>query len=189
MISFYNQVRIVKALGKKVKSILEVGVLNSTFSDLLTGSGYEVTTADFQPELKPDIVLDLRNDFEIPKDKFDAIVLFQVLEHIPYEDFEKALGRLAEFTKKYVVISLPYYTEYFVMQVNLRQDRPRSLLLRIPRFWDSKPSCIYHCWEMGIKGYPKKRIVKSIAKANLKIKREFQDALNPYHYFFVLEKS
>lgn len=189
MISYYNQSRIIKGLGRQVKNILEIGIRNSLLSDLLTSSGYNVTTADVNPELKPDLVLDLTTGFEIPKDKFDAIVLFQVLEHIPYSDAEKALKKLAETTRKFVVISLPYETVYFTLRTKFSfTPVPRNALIQVPKFWISKPFGEEHEWEMGLKEYPKKRLLNSIQAAGFSIRREFQDALNPYHYFFVLEK-
>jgi hypothetical protein len=141
--------------------------------------------------LKPDIILDLKSNFEIEPDTFDAIVLFQVLEHIPYEDFERAVKKIAKATKKFVVISLPYNTLYFTLQFHFSfNQRPRSFLLQIPKFWSTKPyTPDEHCWEIGLKGYPKKRIVASLKNAGLKLKREYQDPLYPYHYFFVLEKK
>lgn len=191
LISYYNQKRIINSLGKNVKSILEIGIFNSLFSEILTKEGYQVTRADFDVNLDPDIVCDLRSDFEIPKDKFDAIVLFQVLEHIPYDDFEKAVKKLAEATKKFVVISLPYNSEYLTVQFRFSfAKRPRSLLLQIPKFWSSKPRTHdEHYWEIGLKGYPKKRIISSLEQSGLKLRREYQDPLHPYHYFFVLEKE
>jgi hypothetical protein len=42
---------------------------------------------------------------------------------------------------------------------------------------------------MGLKGYPKTRILNSIAKIGLNVKQEFLDPTNPYHYFLVLEKT
>lgn len=190
MVSYYNQARIVRALGKnEVKTILEVGIRNSLFSNLLKMENYEVTTADLEQEYHPDILLDLTTDFKLPEEKFDAIVLFQVLEHIPYENFEKSLTRLASFTKKYIVISLPYQSLFLAWQFHASFAwRTRHILLQLPKFWMKQPAGSDHCWEMGIDGYPKKRIVNSIEKSGLKIQREFQDPYNPYHYFFVLKK-
>ncbi len=191
LISYYNQKRIIQSLGKSVHKILEIGIFNSLFSEILLREGYEVVRADFDPNLKPDIILDLKSDFQIEPNTFDAIVLFQVLEHIPYEYFERAVQKIAQATKKFVVISLPYNTAYFTLQFHFSfNQRPRSLLLQIPQFWSNQPyTPDEHCWEIGLKGYPKKRIVASLENAGLKLKREYQDPLYPYHYFFVLEKK
>lgn len=190
MISYYNQARVIRTLGKYVKNILEIGIFNSLFTELLKRNGYNVTTADVDANLNPDIVLDLTTGFSLPKENFDAIVLFQVLEHIPYEDAEKALKKLADTTKKFIVISLPYRSIFLSLQFKFSiRLRPRYFFIHIPRFWSEKPLCEEHYWEIGLKDYPKQRIVSSIEKAGLIIKREYIDPLNPYHYFFVMEKK
>jgi len=190
IISYYNQCRLIKVLGKEVKSILEIGIYNSLFTSMMTREGYELTTADVDPQLNADIVLNLAEEFEIPRERFDAIALFQVLEHIPYEAFEKALVRLAEFTKKFVIISLPYYSDFFTVRLEFSfLPRARHLFLQIPHFWSTKPLTDEHYWEIGLKGYPKERIIKSIQAAGLILRRQYQDPLNPYHYFFVAEKK
>ncbi|WP_224086887.1 class I SAM-dependent methyltransferase [Nostoc sp. MS1] len=188
-ISYHHQLRLILNLGKQIKDILEIGIFNSIMTDLLRNKGYKVTTADIDSNLEPDILLDLTSDFYIEKDRYDAIVLFQVLEHLPYEQSEQALKKLAEATKKYLIVSLPYNSEFFAIQVKFSfTKRSRYLLINLPKFWSNKPKTDEHFWEIGLKGYPKKRIHKSVAKAGLTIKQEFTDPIHPYHYFLVLEK-
>lgn len=188
-ISYHHQLRLIFNLGTQVKEILEVGIFNSLMTDLLRSKGYKVTTADIDRNLEPDIVLDLTSNFSIKKDKYDAIVLFQVLEHLPYEQSEQALKKLAQATKKYLIISLPYNSQYCAIQLKFSlAKRSRYLLFSLPTFWSSQPKTDEHFWELGLKGYPKERIHNSVAKAGLTIKQEFTDPMHPYHYFLVLEK-
>lgn len=192
MISFYNQQRLLKALGSQVHNVLEVGIFQSLFTEILRQQGYQVTTADNDPELNPDIVLDLTQPFNLEANCYDVIVLFQVLEHIPYDQFEKAVQRLAGSTRRYLIISLPYASKYLHLSINttLIPGYPRNLFLQIPRFWSNTPlTPDEHYWEIGLKDYPLRRIQASLRAASLNIRREFQDPLQPYHYFFVLEKS
>ena len=189
-ISYHHQSRLLFSLGNEVKNVLEIGIFNSLFTEILRQSNYNVTTADIDTSLKPDIILDLTEDFTLPKDKFDAIVLFQVLEHFPYEKSELALQKLATFTKKYLVISIPNTTEYLSLQIKTSfLLKARHLLWEIPQFWGTIPLCDEHYWEMGLKGYPKKRILASVAKAGLTINTEYVDPTFPYHYFLILEKN
>ena len=135
-ISYYHQLRLISSLGNNVQNILEIGIFNSLLTDLLKRNGYNVTTADVDPNVKPELVLDLTTDFILPKDKFDAIVLFQVLEHLPYEQSEQALKKLAQATNKFLVISLPYNTQYLTVQIksSLFLEKPKYLLLKVPQF-------------------------------------------------------
>ncbi len=189
-ISYHHQLRLILSLGNQVKNILEIGIFNSLFTDILKNNGYTVVTADVDQNLQPDLLLDLESDFSLPQDKFDAIALFQVLEHLPYEKSEKALKKLAESTKNFIVISIPYHTRFLGIQLKFSYKRKSSdFLFHVPRFWSTKPLCNQHYWEMGLKEYPKKRILNSIAKAGLIVKEEFCDPTHPYHYFFILEKK
>jgi len=189
-ISYHHQSRLLFSLGSQIKNVLEIGIFNSLFTEILRQNNYNVTTADVDPNLKPDIILDLTEDFTLPKDQFDAIVLFQVLEHFPYEKSELALQKLAAVTKKYLVISIPNNTHYLGLQIKTSfSGRPRYLLFNVPKFWSTIPVCDEHYWEMGLKEYPKKRILESVAKAGLKVKQEYIDPSYPYHYFLILEKS
>ena len=79
LISYHHQLRLIFSLGNQVKNVLEIGIFNSLLTDILKNNGYNVSTADVDPNLKPEIILDLTTDFSLPKDKFDAIVLFQVV--------------------------------------------------------------------------------------------------------------
>lgn len=192
MISFYNQQRLLRALEHPVHDILEIGIFQSLLTEILRRQGYQVTTADNDPDLNPDIVLDLTQPFSLETDRYDVIVLFQVLEHIPYDQFERAVQRLVQSTRRYIVISLPYASWYFNLHLNtmLSPGRPRNLFLQIPHFWSHTPTLPdEHHWEIGLKDYPLNRIQASLRATGLHIQREFQDPLHPYHYFFVLEKS
>ena len=188
-ISYHHQSRLLFSLGSQVKNVLEIGIFNSLFTEILKQNNYNVTTADIDPNLKPDIILDLTADFTLPQDKFDAIVLFQVLEHFPYEKSELALQKLAAVTKKYLVISIPNTTQYLSLQIKTSfLLKARHLLWKIPLFWSTTPLCDQHYWELGLKGYPKKRFLESVAKAGLIVKEEYVDPTFPYHYFLILEK-
>ncbi|MDP5018583.1 class I SAM-dependent methyltransferase [Anabaena sp. UHCC 0187] len=189
-ISYHHQLRLLFSLGKQVKNVLEIGIFNSLFTDILKRNDYKVTTADIDPHLNPDIILDLTQDFTLPKDTFDVIVLFQVLEHLPYEQSELALEKLAVSTKKYLLISIPYNTEHLAIQVKFSfLRRSRHLLINVPKFWTKKPLCDQHYWEIGLKGYSKQRFLNSVVKAGLTVKHEFIDPTNPYHYFLILQKN
>ncbi len=187
-ISFFNQARLIQSLGSNVEEILEVGVYHSLLPTLL-GDGYRVTSADIDSQFNPDLILDLSSEFELPSDRFDVIALFQVLEHIPYDAFERALHRLATATKKFLIISLPYNSTYLTFQAHASfNKRIRSLLLEIPKFWSQTPVSNEHYWEIGQKGYPVSRIVNSMQDTGMKVTRKYRDPINPYHYFFVLTK-
>ena len=186
-VSFYYQADAIRKLH--AKEILEIGIGNGTLSSYLKNNGYHVTTCDFAKDLSPDYVADIR-DLPFSKPQFDCVVAFEILEHIPFSDLRKAIDSLARTTKKYVVISVPYssvYLEFLIrfpfIEKILKQPFLR-LFLWVP-FLSSKFQSREHYWELGRKGFSRKK-VRNVLQRKFRIIREFRPPISPHHYFFVL---
>jgi SAM-dependent methyltransferase len=186
-ISYFYQIDSI--LREKPGNILIVGIGNNLVGDYLKKRGLPVKTCDFDKTLKPDVVADIRS-LPFKDNSFDVAVAFEVLEHIPFKDIEKALNELRRVSRKAVIISLPY--SCFSLEFILNFHFP--LMARILRFFVALPYTFIktihggeHYWEMGRKDYPKKK-VKSVIKKYFSIKKEFNPIMNPYHSFFVLRK-
>jgi 2-polyprenyl-3-methyl-5-hydroxy-6-metoxy-1,4-benzoquinol methylase len=104
-LSYQHQIELITNL--KPKNVLEIGVGNKLVSNQLKSMGLKVTTCDFDPKLKPDFIGDIRN-LPFKKNEFDLVVAFEVLEHLPFSDFDKALFEMQRVSKKNCIISLPY---------------------------------------------------------------------------------
>ncbi len=111
-ISYFYQIKSV--IDLKPSNVLEVGIGNKTVSDYLKRSGYQVTTCDFAKDLEPDVVADVRM-LPFKDDKFDVILAAEVLEHIPFDEVAKALSELRRVSKKYLIVSIPSYGSYFIL--------------------------------------------------------------------------
>ena len=117
----------------------------------------------------------------------------EILEHIPFDDFEEALIELHRVSKKNVIISVPYSCMYFSFNILLAIPffkKSINFLARIPYFFvkikfDKKNK--EHYWEMGKRKYPKRRI-KDIIKKHFNIRKDFNFTQNIINYFFILEK-
>ena len=46
----------------------------------------------------------MEHDF---KEQYDHLMAFEILEHIPFEEFQKIIKKIPTFVKKYAFISLP----------------------------------------------------------------------------------
>ncbi len=186
--SYYFQIRSVAQ--KKPKTILEVGIGNKTVSNYLKKQGFNITTCDFDANLQPDKVGDIR-DLPFEDEEFELVTAFEVLEHLPFEDFEKALKELGRVAQKTVIISIPYVTINFFGKIKLLPFlRPIYFLWRVLEYrWKKHEFDGQHYWEMGKKSCSRKKIRQVIKKVGFKIEKEFTPELNPYHYFFVLSKS
>lgn len=189
-ISYYYQVDLASEL--EPKKILEIGMGNGFFSDYMKKLGFSITTCDFDANLKPDVVADVR---QLPfKDgEFDLITAFEILEHIPFEDVPKALEGLKRVTSRYAVISMPYKStglEFVFRFPGVRTIFKKmflNLFLRIPLKFGGIKVSGQHYWEIDSWNYRLPKVRAEIAK-HFRILKEVRPVMNHYHQFFVLEK-
>lgn len=183
-VSYYHQLDAVIALTPK--TVLEVGVGDQVFKNyLLANTHIQYESLDVANDLHPTHQGSV-DAIPLKDASFDVVCAFEVLEHLPYEKFEKALTELLRVSKKHVVISVPHF------------GPPIKFLLKIPflpeiRFAWKFPYPIthrfngQHYWELGKKGYPVSRVRTAISK-HARIIKEFIPFENQYHHFFILEK-
>ena len=191
-ISYFYQVDLVKSIA--AKSLLEIGVGNRTVSNYLKEHGYSLTTCDIDPDLAPDYVADIRS-LPFEDNSFDAVLAYEVLEHIPWEEVPAALKELQRVSKKYVLLSVPYSCAAFELTVYfplikrlLNKPFVDLIFLRLPYFFRKMKFDGEHYWEMGKKGFSL-RAVRNLLKQHFTILKEVRPILKPIHYFFVLRKN
>lgn len=191
-ISYYYQSEFVRKLNPK--KILEIGIENKTISNYLKNNGFNVTTCDINKTTKPDYLGDIRK-LPFKKNSYDLLMAFQVLEHIPGEDFSIALKELHRVSSKWVILSLPYSALNFSAVVKfpfIKKIIKKEFLnfrISLPYFFMKKPKSKYHFWEIGIKKYSKSHVRSIIKNEGFNILREFRPPINNYHYFLILEKK
>lgn len=194
-ISYFYQIDLTSSLvsDKAHDRILEVGVGSGIASNYLKKADFSVVTCDLDKNLNPDFMADIRQ-MPFNDGTFRIITVFEVLEHLPFEEFEKALEEVKRVSSKYVIISLPYRSTGWEVVLKFPGMRTLfkknflSLLLRIPlRFGGIKISG-QHYWEIDSGKYRVSK-VRSIIKKHFKIDKEVQPVLDNYRCFFVLEKK
>ena len=189
--SYYYQIKEVSRLYD-VHTILLIGIGDSIVGNIFTNLGYKVTTFDFDKNHNPDIVGSVTEIDKIIKDKFDCIVCCQVLEHIPFCEFENIMNNFSKIATKNVIISLPYnFFKLFSAKVFLPLIHDVSIKCTIPKFWQlnyrlEKEGWGEHYYEIGVKG-SKKKTIEKIMKKYFTIQKVFNPIENLYHYFYVLE--
>ena len=186
-ISYYFQIR--KVLELKPKIVLEIGIGTKLVAWYLKNKGIKVTTCDIDKNLSPDYIADIR-ELPFKNNAYDLTLACEVLEHIPYADFIKALKEMYRVSKKNAVISIPYSTlNVYGYTKLIPRTKPMPYFIKITdRFFEEHKFGGQHYWEMGKKGYSPKKIRECIKSAGWKIANEFAQPLDPYHYFFILEK-
>ncbi len=191
--SYYYQ--LYYALDEDIKDILLFGVGDNIIPNILKQMNKNVTTFDLDEDLNPDIAGDITKMNKYLKKKYDCVMCCQILEHIPFENFEKIVKDILSFTKKKVILSLPYNSECFKIKFGFK-GKEKNFKLLIKRFWkpynykrkfDIKIDGFNeHYWEVNVKGYSKKMII-DILKKYFIIEKEFIPFENAYHLFFILK--
>ena len=185
-ISYWYQIS--EVIKLQPKSLLEIGIGNKTVSDYLRKIGINVKTCDFDKSLKPDVLADILN-LPFKKNSFDVVLCAEVLEHLPFRNFSRALSNIHKVTKHYAVITLPSFSItslYFgIKLIPFIPKKEISIKVGYPLKHQFLGE---HFWEIGKKGYPLSKIQKKIREAGFKIKHYFYPLENPKHNFFILEK-
>lgn len=182
--SYYYQLK--EALSDSPKNILEVGVGDKVFGSFIkNNTDIEYTSVDIAEDLSPDILGSVTN-LPLGDNSFDTVCIFEVLEHLPFEDFEKAVSELLRVSNNKVLISLPHFGPpvKFLLKIPLLPEI--KLTFKIP--WKRKHTWNgEHYFEIGKAGFPLSLIKEKLSK-KAKIVREYVPFENQYHHFFVLKK-
>jgi len=186
-ISYWHQ--ITEMLSLNSKEILEIGKGNGFISNYLNGRGKKIFTFDIDNGLNPDVVGTVT---EIPfcSETFDVVACYEVLEHLPYENFRDALKELYRVSKSYVILSLPDRSgRAYKFHVQIPKLGELKRLITIPRLkpieWKFDGE---HYWEIGVSGYCIKKIISQIERSHFLIVKNYRVFEFPYHRFFLLEK-
>jgi len=182
--SYFHQVK--EVLAFRPESALVVGKGNGLVAQYLKLNDVKVITLDIDESVKSDVIASV---IKMPfKDgEFDIVLCAQVLEHLPYTDFDKALIEIRRVAKSGAVISLPHFGPAMRFSFKLPLFPEIKFMIKLP--YPKKH--IYkgeHYWEIGKCGYPLKKIKAEIKESGFSIEKDYIVFENPLHHFFVLKK-
>jgi len=183
--SYWNQIN--EVLKTNPERVLEIGPGNKTVAGYLKIHGVDITTVDIDKGLNPDCVCsitELSKHFE--KDSFDTVLCAEVLEHIPFEYFEKALTELHYVCREFLIVSLPDSRISLMAMLQVPIIGVKTISIKVPfpvkhRFNGE------HYWEIGKSGYSLAKI-NGILEKKFIITKSYNSPENMYHLFFVLKK-
>jgi len=175
-------------LALRVAPVLEIGIGSGFVSNYLKGKGIDVVTVDIDRHLEPDVCgsvmcLPFKNE------AFKLVICYEVLEHLPYNEFPKSLAEIHRVTNSYVVLSMPdatqaYRFEFWVPGIGVLRG-----LLKLPWVHPRHTVDPDHHWEIGLPGYKAKKILTDIKKVGFELLRTYRPFEHPGHRFIVLKKG
>jgi hypothetical protein len=165
--------------------IIEIGIGNGFTSTFLRVAGYDVTTADVNSKLRPDICAPLADiQAAVGERQFNLAVCCEVLEHMPWEQFESSIAVLRKLSPN-LYLTLPNYNKFFGFSGYFDVPRVRQLInigayLPIPRKISEE-----HFWEVNSSSTTSVDAIKSILRRYYSNVRTYNYRLNTYHRAFV----
>ncbi len=186
--SYYHQFQ--NIFNQNAESVLEIGTGSGITAMMLRENGVTVTTIDIDQNTNPDIIGSV---LELPfKDNsFDAVVAFEILEHLPFSSFPVALKEMRRVAKKNVIISLPDHGKSLLrLTLKLPFLKEKNWQLRIPAIDNKKywAPC-GHFWEMGNIDYPYRKVAKEIESSGLEIIGSYIPNESAWTRYFILKKQ
>jgi len=181
--SYYHQIS--ETLKLKPQNVLVIGIGDNIVGKILSLQGIDVSTYDFDKELNPDFVGNITDlDLVLHEKTFDVVLVCQILEHLPYSQFEDILKKLRSIGA-YVIMSLPHTRVNLTLSVKLHHCDTQSLNFGLHQFWKKLKFHGEHYWEVGKGKHTKRKIQKSIKKY-FSIEKRFLAVENHDHIFYVL---
>jgi len=182
--SYWHQVQ--EVLQFSPSGVLVIGKGSGLISEYFELQGLKTVTLDIDKSLNPDVVASVLS-MPFSDNEFDAVLCAEVLEHLPYGDFNKALSEIKRIAKNYAVISLPHFGPAirFLLKIPFLPELKFILKLPYPIKHQFKGE---HYWEIGKRSYSLKRIRNDIKKSGFAIKKDYIIFENPLHRFFILRK-
>jgi hypothetical protein len=182
-VSYYWQLKEVLAL--EPSAVLEIGVGDRVFGNFIkNNTSVSYTSVDVAEDLHPDVVGSILK-LPFASKSFDVVCAFEVLEHLPFEQFDTAIAELCRVARTHVVISIPHFGPMVSFSLKIPFIPQIRFAVKIP-FQKKHIFNGQHYWELGKHGYPVSLIHGKLSTHG-EIIRDFVPFGNSYHHFFILE--
>ena len=181
---YWRQQKLMRDLLAPGDRVLEIGIGTQFMANYLRSKGISVTTLDIDADKQPEIVANVA--FYEFSTSYDAILAFQVFEHVPYEDFEAVLLRLSAAARRHVFTSVPRNRRTVVgVQLKLPKLRSKSFAWKAKKGRIDEP---FHVWEVDYGGITVHALEEAFARNGLKVHRR-DEAFDRLFYALKPESS
>ena len=151
----------------QLKIVLEIGTGCEIVKNCLQPIVERYVTMDVNSKLTPDILADIREFRPELKNRFDCIIIAEVLEHIPFAEVEMACKNLLVYLvpggKVFVTTPHQRYAALFVISTI------EPYVLTIPR--SKTPIDTSHHWEIGDGKIKQKQLESIFESVGFKIEQ------------------
>lgn len=153
---YWHQQKLMEGLIHSKDTLLEIGVSSKFTTNYLKSRKFNVKTIDIDADKSPDIVANII-DYQ-SNEKFDHILSFEVFEHLPFDDFERAVQNLSVICNKTMFVSLPRNEKLRLrLSLNLKLFKIKDFQIATKR---NKIITKHHHWEIDYKSYTQKRVIE-----------------------------
>jgi cyclopropane fatty-acyl-phospholipid synthase-like methyltransferase len=181
------------------KDVLEIGAGNEVVKNCLKNHVKSYEVMDINYKLHPTILNDVRNFQPGLKEKFDCVICADVLEHMPFEDFEKNMTNIRSYLEQggKAFITIPHRRARFLLVTPFSAHK--TLVIELPAWIKSSLRSFYkqvikgkifidphHCWEIGDGRVRKEDVEEAMKKSGFNIEK-FEKIL--YVDFWILKKK
>lgn len=164
---YWRQQKLMQHLLAPGDRVLEIGFGTGFAANYLRSKGVSVTTLDIDAEKGPDIVANVAQ-YDFPT-SYDAILAFEVFEHVPFEVFCTVLERLSAAAERYVFLSVPRNRRTVVsVQLKLPKLKARTFTWKANKGRIDEP---FHVWEVDHGGITVSSLEAEFARCRLNVHR------------------
>lgn len=174
--------------GFQSQKILEIGKGAGVVSAVLKDMGYDLKTMDINEHLHPDYVQNicaLEDAFK--KNQYDVILCAEVLEHIPFENFETAIKNIASMLKTDGVLVLTIPNCYLRLPVYINLPKIHFNKVLVAKM--TRRIGVEHCWEIGSAEETNERNIKRILEKHFVVSGNGRIPFNEYHWWWICYKK
>ena len=184
----------------EINSVLEFGGGRDVTKALVQHFGIQYLSVDVSDRFFPDKVSSIL-EYPFQGKKYDLVCSFQALEHNPFDEAINCLRHMANFSNKFVYISVPFSGGWFSIHISMRlpkvnfkkilswtQDKWGGRKIDTKNFYTLPLERKHgpHWWELGRRGgLTRKEFIKLARDNGLDLVETYNNPLYPHHVFFM----